>query len=302
MKLLVVNNLASGPGDGLAYDFVRAFAQDGDVVELRCTDGTTPIESLLDGAEGFDAVVAAGGDGTVTAVAFALAGSGVPILPLPAGTANLLAINMSIPTEVRALAAMAREGKRLDFDLGRLEFAGRSAGFGMIAGCGFDARIMQAAMPNKKALGAAAYAQAAIANALPPTAHLTLDLDGERVESDGIGVLIINFSRIQFDIPLTHGNDPRDGLFEVAVLKAQNAFELLPALFAGILDREGEYPDRSGSVELFHAREVKVESDPPMQIQFDGEVADESGAFTARILPAAATFVMSDEGYGRFAG
>ena len=41
MKLLVLNNLASGYGEGAIYDFVRSFAADGDEVCLRSTDGTT---------------------------------------------------------------------------------------------------------------------------------------------------------------------------------------------------------------------------------------------------------------------
>ena len=69
MKLLVLNNLASGYGEGAIYDFVRSFAADGDEVCLRSTDGTTELESLITDARDFDAVIASGGDGTVTATA-----------------------------------------------------------------------------------------------------------------------------------------------------------------------------------------------------------------------------------------
>ncbi|WP_165045338.1 diacylglycerol kinase family protein [Adlercreutzia sp. ZJ138] len=300
MKLLVINNLASGPGDGGIYDFARAFLEDGDEMVVRATDGATPIANLLSNASDFDAVVASGGDGTVTAVSFALANTGIPILPFPAGTANLLAMNLAQPDEARVLAKITRQRTCLEFDLGELEFDGHTVGFGMIAGAGYDAKIMQDAQPNKKALGAIAYAGAALANPLPQVSHFTLTLDGRTVESDGIGVLIVNFSRIQFDIPLTHGNNPRDGKFEVAILKAQNAFELIPALLAGILDREGDFPGRSDSVEVHKARVVRVEADPPMNIQFDGEVIDATTPFTARVLEEAATFIMSEEGYRTF--
>ena len=59
MKLLVLNNLASGYGEGAIYDFVRSFAADGDEVCLRSTDGTTELESLITDARDFDAVIAA---------------------------------------------------------------------------------------------------------------------------------------------------------------------------------------------------------------------------------------------------
>ena len=68
MKLLVINNLASGYGEGAIYDFMRSFAVDGDEICMRCTNGTTPVGSLLGDAKDFDAVIAAGGDGTVATV------------------------------------------------------------------------------------------------------------------------------------------------------------------------------------------------------------------------------------------
>ncbi|MFR1166232.1 MAG: diacylglycerol kinase family protein [Adlercreutzia equolifaciens] len=70
MKLLIVNNLASGFRDGAIYDFMRAFASDGDEICVRCTDGNTDLADFLRDAENFDAVVAAGGDGTVASVAY----------------------------------------------------------------------------------------------------------------------------------------------------------------------------------------------------------------------------------------
>ena len=88
MKALIINNLASGYRDGSIYDFVRSFTEDGDEVCMRSTDGTTSIDGLLDDASDFDVVVASGGDGTVTSVAYALANTGVPLLPYPAGTAG----------------------------------------------------------------------------------------------------------------------------------------------------------------------------------------------------------------------
>ncbi|MFR9168619.1 MAG: diacylglycerol/lipid kinase family protein, partial [Gordonibacter urolithinfaciens] len=230
MKLLVINNLASGFGEGSVYDFIRSFARDGDEVCVRSTDGTTDVRDLLGDAEAFDAVVASGGDGTVATVSYRLANTGVPILPFPAGTANLLAANLASPMEPHALAKLVREERTLDFDLGEIEVDGHRFGFGIMAGAGYDAAIMHGAAPAKRLLGPMAYFSAALANPLPQTSRFKLDLDGEHVESEGLGILLVNFSKIQFDITVTHDNEPRDGVYDVVVLKAQNAFELIPAL------------------------------------------------------------------------
>ncbi len=82
MKLLIVNNLASGLGDGSIYDFVRSFLTDGDEVSIRSTDGTTDIADLLHDAELYDAVVASGGDGTVAEPSFQLRDSSIPVFLL----------------------------------------------------------------------------------------------------------------------------------------------------------------------------------------------------------------------------
>ena len=300
MRLLVINNLASGFGDGIVFDFLRMVSSDGSEICLRNTDGTTPIASLLEDADQFDAVVASGGDGTVVAVAFALANSGIPILPFPAGTANLLANNLASPMEPHALAKMLAERRMLDFDLGVMEAEGEEHGFGIMAGAGYDATIMHDAAPIKKFLGQIAYFQAAMANALPQKSRLKVVVDGETIETEGLGVLLVNFSKIQFDIAVTHGNTPRDGAFDVVILKAQNAFELIPVLIAGLRDRDGEFPERADSIEVHRGREIYVEADPPMQIQHDGEVPGAMTPFRAHVLDNAARFIVSEEGYADF--
>ena len=300
MRLLVINNLASGYGDGIIFDFLRMVSKDGTEVCLRNTDGTTSIASLLDDADSFDAVIASGGDGTVVAVAFALANTGIPILPFPAGTANLLANNLASPMEPHALVKVLDEGRTLDFDLGVMEAGGEEHGFGVMAGAGYDATIMHDAAPVKKFLGQIAYFQAAMANALPRKSHLKVVVDGQAIETDGLGVLLVNFSKIQFDIAVTHDNTPRDGAFDIVILKAQNAFELIPVLIAGLRDRDGEFPDRTDSIEVHRGREVYVEADPPMQIQHDGEVPGPTTPFHARVLDKAARFIISEQGYADY--
>ncbi len=301
MKLLVINNLASGYGEGAVYDFVRSFSTDGDEVCLRSTNGTTPVESLLDDARDFDAVVASGGDGTVATVCYLLANTNIPVLPFPAGTANLLALNLASPQEPHALAKLVRAGRTLDFDMGEVKAGGRKFGFSIMAGAGYDATIMRAAQRGKRLLGPVAYLQAAVMNAMPQTSKLTLELDEGVVESEGLGVLLVNFSKIQFDIAVTHDNLPRDGIFDVVILKAKTAFDLLPALFAGILDRDGEFPDRTDALEIYRSKTVTVTADPPMEVQYDGEATGISTPFSARIMPQATRLLISEEGYDQFA-
>lgn len=296
MKLLVINNLASGYREGAIYDFVRSFALDGDEVTLRCTDGTTDLRLFLHDAEEYDVVVASGGDGTVSAVTYLLAETGIPVLPFPAGTANLLAMNLASPSEPHALAKMTRAGNLLDFDMGEIELAdGERMGFMIMAGAGYDATIMKGAAAGKKILGPMAYFTSAVANATPQHADFTLTIDGKVVKSSGVGVLIVNFSKIQFDLSVVHENQPRDGAFDVVVLNTKDAFGLLPALMACILDRSGEFPERSDALEIHRGTEITVDADPALLVQYDGEVTNLKTPFTVRMLPKAARLIVSDE-------
>uniref|UniRef100_UPI0028E1F7D0 diacylglycerol/lipid kinase family protein n=1 Tax=Slackia exigua TaxID=84109 RepID=UPI0028E1F7D0 len=142
MKILIINNLASGQYDTAIYDFIRSAARDGDEICLRNTDGTTPISALVEDARTFDRVVAAGGDGTVACVMYALRYSGIPVLPFPSGTANLLSMNLQNPEEPHALAALLRDGRILDFDMGEISTENDSRGFAIMAGSGYDATLM----------------------------------------------------------------------------------------------------------------------------------------------------------------
>ena len=93
-----------------------------------------------------------------------------------------------------------------------------------------------------------------------------------------------------------------DGLFEVVVVKAQNAAMLLPAIVASLLGREGEFLERSDIAQVFKAREVRVTADPPLTIQFDGEPTGITTPFSARVLPGAVNLIVTEQEYERAQG
>ena len=296
MKLLVINNLVSGYREGAIYDFMRTFIEDGDEVLIRSTDGTSDIASLLGDAKEFDAVVASGGDGTIATVAYELANTDIPIVAFPAGTANLLHMNLLLPSETHSLAKLTREGKTLAFDLGEVLLdSGEKFGFAIMAGAGYDADIMKDAAPQKRLLGPMAYFSAALANPTPKFSRFSIEIDGQRIESEGVGVLVVNFSKIQFDISVVHDNLPRDGKLEVVVLKSRNAFGLIPALFAGILDRGGDFPGRTEALEIHRGSNIRIDADPPLHMQYDGEASTFTTPFNVRALHHGANFIVGDD-------
>lgn len=308
MRVLIVYNMSAGTNSSSIFLFERELIADGDEVVMRATDGTTePRDMVADAAE-FDAVVVAGGDGTISSSLYAMRDVDVPVLAYPAGTSNLININLNSPIDAVPLAHLTRALETISFDLGELNLeesgvaedgpesyvqslSPRRVGFDIIAGAGFDAIIMEQAARYKQVLGPSAYLAAAVANPMPTRAHFTIELDGEVVESDAIAVLLVNFGQVAEGISVTPHNDPRDGLFEVVIIKARTNIELLPVAVNALLERDAE----SKLVEMHRASSVVVRSDPPLPIQFDGEPTGLLTPFKARVLPGAARLIVTHE-------
>lgn len=300
MRTLVIVNTRCGGGDANLYDYLRTLAPTSAEVALRYADDAHPLDTLLADAEEFDRVVAVGGDGTVSAVCYALRDTGVPVLPYPAGTANLLALNLGVHLEPRVLAETTVSGVPVRFDLGEIQIPATDGapaarfGFIVMAGAGYDASIMEAAQPMKSSVGAAAYLLGALANPTPTISHFEIDLDDETIQTDGIAVLIVNFGRLQFDIEVARGADPRDGMLDIAVLRTKNIAQLVPTVAAGIFDRAGAR-DAIPGIDVYSATSVSVRAQPALRMQYDGDVLDAVTPFTARVLPGAATLLLPQD-------
>jgi diacylglycerol kinase family enzyme len=310
MRVLVVNNVKAGQGDAGLYEYVRELSLLGAEVTLRPLRPDAGLAHALRDAEDHDRVVAAGGDGTVSGTAYHLRNTGIPVLPYPAGTANLIALNLKVPLDPIRLARATFEGSVMRTDLGELTLEAtsrdvvderrrfprgrrtRRMGFTGLAGAGFDADLVEGARKMKNIIGAGAYLVAAMQNIEPTVARLTMELDGRRIETEGSAVMLVNFGRIQFDITVTHDSDGADGMFEVVVVKARHVTELLPAVAAAMLDRIVDYPDRTQVFDTYRARRIAVSAVPALPLQVDGETIGGATPFVARVLPLAATWVI----------
>jgi diacylglycerol kinase family enzyme len=310
VRILIVNNLRAGQGDAGLYDYLRHLSLAGAEVTLRALREAGSLDHALRDAEEYDRVVAAGGDGTVSSIAYALRDSGIPIVAYPAGTANLLALNLKLPLDPKGLADTTLAGSTMRVDLGELTCeacvkdvaverrrfprprARQRIGFSMMAGAGFDASIVEGARELKSVIGAGAYLVSAMANMEPTFAEIELDLDGRKVETEGSAVILVNFARIQFDLTIAHDSDGTDGLFEVVVIKAKHVTELIPVVLAAWLDHIVDFPDRSQALESYRAKRIEVVTSPPLPLQTDGDLLEGSTPFSGRVLPLAATFIV----------
>jgi diacylglycerol kinase family enzyme len=299
LKILVIHNPRSGlsrlgSNDSSVQAFLASLSLLNVRLELRTLEPGVKLEDLLSDAHDFDRVVVVGGDGTVGSVAHLLSDSGLPIVVFPAGTGNLLAANLGLPTDPAALALVAVGGDVRVVDLGELEFLApepSSVSFVMAAGIGYDATIMAGSTDLKPWLGLSAYFATGLTTR-PTMAQFRLTLDGRELEVEGIGVMIANHGRV-LDLDVIPDTDGTDGLFDVAIIKARSGVELVPVFARAIVHKFG-WPsfDISNQLEVHRASLVQIEAVPALPVQFDGELLETSTPITARVRPGAARFLV----------
>jgi YegS/Rv2252/BmrU family lipid kinase len=220
--------------------------------------------------EGCDVVFVAGGDGTVMAVATALAGTGVPLAILPTGTGNLLARNLDLPfTDEEACLRIGLTGHTRPIDVGAVE--GRK--FVVMAGLGFDAAMMRDAPEGlKKRVGWPAYVVSATKHLRGRGIRVTLTLDdGEPVHRRVRTVVVGNVGRLQGNFPLLPDAVPDDGVLDVVVIATRNVLDW--ARVGTRVLRRADVPDRR--IERFTAKHVLIEASHSQPRQLDGDVIED---------------------------
>jgi diacylglycerol kinase family enzyme len=118
---LIVNSLAGGGHAAERRDelleALRAAGIDPTPVEVEPRDLTS---AARDAAGTYDAVVAAGGDGTVSSVAAGLVGTETPLGVIPEGTLNHFAKDLGVPLELASAAGVIAAGHVRAVDVGEV--------------------------------------------------------------------------------------------------------------------------------------------------------------------------------------
>lgn len=297
MRTLIIHNPKSGFGSDAIFQFERALVRQGDECTFRMLPDRFEATEAIVGAGDYDLVVASGGDGTVSELLFALRDVDVPVCVFPSGTANLLCANIGNAPEPQALARACRVGHTAAIDLGQMTWedaAGEqhSRGFAQMSGTGVDAQIMRAAIPNKAAMGQAAYYVAAMSALHPTVARFRITVDGEVHEREGISCLVANNAMIQGDIEVIPDCRMDDGLIDVIVIETDRTARLLRPLAFCLVDRSGQSIGRP-YLESFRGRDVRVESSEPMPLEIDGEVVEGDFLwYEAHVVPGAVDVVV----------
>jgi diacylglycerol kinase (ATP) len=227
-------------------------------------------------------VLVAGGDGTVRAAAQGMAGAGVPLGILPQGTGNLLARNLGIPQADDEALEVALTGADRTIDLGRLD---DGTIFAVMAGTGFDARMMREAPERLKGLlGWPAYLVGGARGLRRSRVHVQVALDDEPPRTAVVRtVLVGNVGRLQAGLELLPDAEPDDGSLDIALVAPRGPKDW--AVLVGRALTRRHRPDRR--LEQLRARQVRVVTRRSEPRQVDGDLISDGRGFTATIVPGA---------------
>lgn len=225
-------------------------------------------------AEGYEMVVAAGGDGTINEVANGIAGSDVALGLLPLGTMNVYASELGLPAKsLRRCWEIIEAGRTREVDLA----CANGRYFVQLAGIGFDAQAVEGVKrDDKRAYGPLSYLMAAsqiLTSGTPPTG-VTIESACGRT-AHGRFALVGNGRYYGGKLALFKDARLDDGLLDVVVFKRLSHFDLL-RYFRGVLFSEHEtFTD----VEYFQTSRMTVRADDAngrVPFEADGEFAGEA--------------------------
>lgn len=269
MKALLIHNPQSGQRDR-TDEIAKAasrLSSAGWQIDLATSTDPAEIERLSRSAVegGDDALVVAGGDGTLSAAVQALAHQPTALGVIPIGTTNVWAREMGIPLNVRAAAEVLLKGETAQVDLGQ---ANRRY-FLFVASAGFDASVTRGVDATaKRRLGMLAYVIAAIAEALKLRGEdVTISTDG-RVSRHRVLMVVANNVRLYGGVlkmsPEAYADD---GLLDVWVFRGRGIPAAMVHAANVLLGRHTRDP----GTDYYRCARIVIDARRPLPVQLDGD-------------------------------
>ncbi|CAN5167492.1 diacylglycerol kinase family protein [soil metagenome] len=257
-------------------------------------------------AKKVDVVLAAGGDGTVRAVAEGLRGSDVVLALLPSGTGNLLARNLELTLgnlDESVDTAFTGHDRRIDLGIVEIEREDGSReekAFVVMAGMGLDAKMIANTNPElKKRVGWLAYVDA-IVRSMRDAEKLRVRYrvdKGEEKSMSAHTILVGNCGTLAGNVLLLPDAEIDDGVFDIVALRAESFFgwaEVWVKIFweNGVLRRSSvgrklvsDYGRPVRTLRYLKASAITARLERAEDFELDGDEFGKAIAFKAHVEP-----------------
>ena len=245
--------------------------------------------------EGFDVIIAMGGDGTIGAVIRGMAGSKSRLGIIPAGHSNDLAASLGIPLDLKQACDLIASGHTRKVDLGVINTKERKDFyFNQVAAVGLTATLYPqvSKVPNGRYLDLIEAVKTVFNFKSKPIVKLTLD-DESKVEVETMLVTIVNTPVTGIRNLVAPEASMEDGLLDIAVYPGFTKAELIN-YFVRTLN-ENDVPD--GRIQRYRARKIKIKTIPDLDISGEGIIVGR-GKAVIEVKPKALRIIAPEVGTG----
>lgn len=267
---LVINNKAGHRKGKSAAEIVIPFlGEKGCLVEHAFTQYPGHATELASQAsvDGFDLVVAIGGDGTANETAQGLVGTSTAMGIIPVGSGNGLALELGIPTNMRKACQMLIDGITHEIDVCRIN----NHRFFCTSGIGFDAHIAYK-MNQGTTRGFLRYIQLAVLESLffykPVNARIRVN--GKSINYSVFLITFANASQYGNNIYIAPAASMNDGVMDVVVVKEFSKLWLPVFAIALFLKAIHKLP----FVDCYKTTEIEIEWTDTSLFHCDGELGE----------------------------
>lgn len=265
-------------------------------LDIRMTTEEVDADHLAHEAieRGVEAIIASGGDGTLSATAAALVGTNIPFGVISRGTANAFANALGIPDTIDAACEVILQGHTQVVD------AAYCNGKPMIllAGIGFEAEaVEQASRESKNRFGMLAYILAGVRQLQNlQTFEAEIETEDKIISVTATAVTIANAApatSILAQGPAGVVFD--DGVLDITIVAPANvagaiaaSYNLLRTAFSGLASQRDD-------IGYLRAKSIKVKTDPPQKVVLDGEIIGTTPIEVECVPGGLTVFVPTDE-------
>lgn len=215
-------------------------------------------------ASGTELIIGCGGDGTINEIICGLAGSHIPLLVLPGGTANVLAKDIHLPKGLLSPLKLLENGQIRRIALGKAN--GRH--FALMAGIGVDAGIAAAVNPRwKKTIGEGAFWLAGLQQLFRYSFPSFKIVTGSQVYQ-GTFAVIARARSYGGPLQIVPQADLFSKRFDVCLFEKGGRLAYLRYFFFVFLRRHTSLRD----VKCFSAESFEISGPPSTWVQVDGEL------------------------------
>jgi diacylglycerol kinase (ATP) len=276
--LLVVNPISGGKDKtAIIQNVEKAMLEENGHLRIYHTSGENDKAKLEEIIEDFKPtrILTAGGDGTIKLIAEILKDDSIPLGIFPAGSANGLAENLNLPTDVKKLTkiALSNNFAQLDTIIVNNELCLHISDIGLNA-----ALIKNYEEGNIR--GKLGYLIQSIPTLIKTEFpfHFTIEKDGKTINKEAVLLGIANARKYGTGSTINPKGRYDDGLFEVLVFKEFN----IPQILQTFRENVELSPD---FIEILSASKIKITCTKKVPFQIDGEYRGEVNEVNAQISP-----------------